>query len=278
MPTALVTGSSTGIGRATTLRLARAGWTVLAGIRKDADGASLLAEPAGDIRPVLLDVTKPDHLDALAATLDEHCADAGLDGLVNNAGFALARPIEVVDLDAFRWQFEVNVFGQIAVSQRAIPHLRRATGRVVNIGSTGSRVTPRYMGPYTASKHALVGVNDAMRQELRDWGIRVVLLEPGAIATPIWDKGKAEIKEVEAEGDAAMTALYPEAMPEMTRVVHQQAADGIDPDEVAKVVWTALTARRPRARYPVGRDAYLATFLGRHMPPKVMDWLISIGR
>lgn len=278
MPTTLVTGASTGIGRATTLRLAREGWTVLAGIRKPADGDALMAEGAGDVRPVQLDVTVDADLVSLPAAIDAVCGAAGLDALVNNAGLALARPIEVVDLDALRHQFEVNVFGVVAVTQRALPALRRARGRVVNIGSTGSRATPRFMGPYTASKHALVGINDALRQELRVFGMEVVLLEPGAIATPIWDKGKAEIAEVETDLDAAMHALYPEALPEMTRVVHQQARKGIPPERVADVVWTALTARRPRARYPVGSDAVVATFLGRHLPPRWMDAVIRLGR
>jgi len=281
MPTALVTGSSTGIGRATTLHLARQGWTVLAGVRRSSDGDALVDEQAGDVRPIMLDVTEAAHLEALPGVLDEVCGGAGLHALVNNAGFALARPIEVVDLDALRRQFEVNVIGVVAVTQQALPALRRAgapKARIVNIGSTGSRATPRYMGPYTSSKHALVGINDALRQEVRDWGIEVVLLEPGAIATPIWDKGKAEIAEVQQDPDDPMTTLYPQALPEMTRVVHQQARKGIPPEAVADVVWTALTARRPRARYPVGRDAVLATFLGRHMPPRWMDRLITLGR
>lgn len=278
MPTALVTGSSTGIGRATTLKLAREGWTVLAGVRKPADGEALVAEGAGDVRPVILDVTDREHLEALPAVIAEHAGEQGLHGLINNAGFALARPIEVVDLDALRWQLEVNVVGVVAVTQKALPALRQASGRVVNIGSTGSRATPRFMGPYTASKHALVGINDALRQEVRDFGIEVILLEPGAIATPIWDKGKSEIQEVEQGEDDPMTALYPHALPEMRRVVHQQAAKGIPPEAVAEVVWTALTSARPRARVPVGWDAVVATFLGRHLPPRWMDAVIRFGR
>lgn len=278
MPVALVTGSSTGIGRATTLRLARQGWRVLAGVRKASDGEALVAEGAGDVHPVMLDVTEPAHLEALGDTLAEHCGEAGLDGLVNNAGFALARPIEVVDLEALRHQLEVNVVGVVAVTQRALPALRQATGRIVNIGSTGSRATTRYMGPYTASKHALVGINDALRQEVRDWGIEVVLLEPGAIATPIWDKGKSEIADVAQDAEDPMGRLYPEALPEMTRVVHEKAAKGIPPEAVADVVWTALTTSRPRARYPVGWDAVVATFLGRHLPPRWMDEVIRYGR
>ncbi|MCB9664933.1 MAG: SDR family oxidoreductase [Alphaproteobacteria bacterium] len=271
----LVTGASTGIGRATAELLAEDGWEVLAGVRRDTDADAVRADR---IHPVQLDVTSPDDLAALPGRVRELLGTERLDGLVNNAGVAVAGPLEALDLEELRWQLEVNVVGLVGVTQAVLPALRAATGRVVNIGSTGSRVTPPFMGPYTASKHAVVAINDALRQELARFGMQVVLLEPGAIATPIWDKGEAEIARRREAPSDPREALYPEVVDEMARIIAQQARVGIPARAVAEVVRHALTARRPRARYPVGRDAQVVTFLGRHLPPRWMDRLIATFR
>ena len=180
----VVTGASSGIGRATALRLVGAGDHVFAGVREPADGEALRrAAVRGRLTPLLLDVTDAGQIAAAAATVDGHAGNAGLDGLVDNAGIGTAWPLELVPLDLFRRQLEVNLVGQLAVTQAFLPLLRRARGRLIVIGSIGDRITMPFAGPLTASKHAVASVADALRQELAPWGIRVVLIEPASIRT-----------------------------------------------------------------------------------------------
>jgi len=183
-PHVLVTGASSGIGRATALRLATSGYHVFAGIRKPADGSALVsaAETAADrMTPVILDVTDVQQLATAVASVAGHVGDGGLAGLVNNAGIGVFGPLELIPIDQFRRQFEVNVTGQLTVTQAVLPLLRRAGGRIVMIGSIGARFTPPFVGPLAASKSALATMTDALRQELAPWGIGVTLIEPGSI-------------------------------------------------------------------------------------------------
>lgn len=269
-PVVLVTGASTGIGRATAQVLAARGMRVLAGVRKTADGEAIAS---ATITPLLLDVTQPDQIRQAVHTVAD-VAPQGLAGLVNNAGVAVSGPMEVVSLDEIRWQFEVNVFGLIAVTQALMPALRQARGRIVNIGSTGSRVSAPFQGPYCASKHALVAITNSTRQEVRPWGMFASLVEPGAIATPIWSKGRDTVASHRADPDPRMAALYPDVVDQMAEMVERQAAAGIPPERVAEAVHHALTARRPRTRYPVGNDAKAATLAGMYLPDTWMDAII----
>ena len=204
MPIALITGASTGIGRATALHLAKAGWTVLAGVRDPAAGERLVAEApaAGRVVPLTLDVTDAEQIARAAQTVEEETAQAGrpgtgrLDALVNNAGVGVGGPLELVALDDLRWQFEVNVFGQVAVTQAMLPALRRARGRIVFVSSIGGRVAMAFTAPYAASKHAIEAIGDALRVELRSSNVQVALVEMASVATPIWDKGQAEADRV----------------------------------------------------------------------------------
>ncbi|MCB9679880.1 MAG: SDR family oxidoreductase [Alphaproteobacteria bacterium] len=273
MPHVVVTGASTGIGRATAVLLAARGFDVFAGVRSEADAAAVDALH-DRITPVRVDVTDGPQIAALAEQVDATTGDAGLAGLVNNAGIAVGGPMETIDLAQLRWQLEVNVVGQVAVAQALMPALRRATGRIVNVGSTGSRITAPWLGPYTASKHALAAVTNAQRQELAPWGMHAILVEPGAIATPIWDKGREEAKAQRADPDPRVTALYPHVVDTMARIVDQQQARGIPPERVAEVIHTALTVRRPKTRYPVGFDATVTTWIGSHLPDRWLDGII----
>ncbi len=188
-PHVVVTGASSGIGRATVLRLADAGWHVYAGVRRSGDGEALIrASKSGNITPLVMDVTEPDEISAGAETVDRHVGAAGLNALVDNAGIGVAVPMELVETEALRRQFEVNVFGQVAVTQEFLPLLRRARGHLVVIGSIGDRFTPPFGGPLAASKAAIATITDAFRQELALWGIRVVLMEPASIHTDAVDK------------------------------------------------------------------------------------------
>ncbi len=192
----VVTGASSGIGRSTALRLASAGWHVYAGVRRAADGEALqAASSGGQLSPLLMDVTVAEQIDAAVGIVGEHIGAAGLDGLVDNAGIGVASPVEMVPLDALRQQLQVNVVGQIAVTQAFLPLLRRAAGRIVVIASIGDRFTPPFGGPLAASKAAIATLADALRQEEAPWGIKVVMIEPASINSGAADKLERDAKK-----------------------------------------------------------------------------------
>jgi NAD(P)-dependent dehydrogenase (short-subunit alcohol dehydrogenase family) len=272
----LVTGSSSGIGRATALRLAAAGQHVYAGVRKPDDGDRLVRSAAGErgeITPLILDVTEPGHIAAAAAAIDEHTASgglAGLDGLVNNAGYGLACPAELVPLDAFRRQLDVNVTGQLAVTQAMLPALRRARGRIVMVSTIGVRFSPPFAGPLDAAKAALTALGEALRQELAPWGIRVVLVEPATINSGAADKVTRDAAAAMAAADPGARALYEGAFGGMLQVLERREANGSPPDVAAVTITRALTARRPRAVYLSGKDSRRLAILSG-LPAPVLD-------
>jgi NAD(P)-dependent dehydrogenase (short-subunit alcohol dehydrogenase family) len=272
----LVTGSSSGIGRATALRLAAAGQHVYAGVRKPADGDRLVRSAAGEggeITPLILDVTEPGHIAAAASAIDEHTASAGLaglDGLVSNAGYGLACPSELVPLDAFRRQLDVNVTGQLAVTQAMLPALRRARGRIVMVSTIGVRFSPPFAGPLDAAKAALTALGEALRQELAPWGIRVVLVEPATINSGAADKVTRDAAAAMAAADPGARALYEGAFGGMLQVMERREANGSPPDVAAVTITKALTARRPRAVYLSGKDSRRLAILSR-LPVPVLD-------
>jgi len=262
----LVTGASSGIGEACALRLSRAGWRVLAGVRTGADGERLREQGGELVEPVTLDVTDAGQVAAAAAAF----GDGVLNGLVNNAGIAVSMPLEFLPLEELRRQFEVNVVGQVAVTQAFLPHLRRGRGRIVNVGSIAGRSALPFLGAYAASKHALEAVTDALRIELHPFGIEVAIVEPGTIATPIWRKGGETFQRLLAGLPADVTTLYGERMAAFRDAAAAAGRRGEPADEVAKVVEHALTARRPRTRYLVGRDARRRSRLER-LPDRLRD-------
>jgi NAD(P)-dependent dehydrogenase (short-subunit alcohol dehydrogenase family) len=255
--TALVTGASSGIGAACATRLAGAGWRVFAGVRRAGDA------PTGT-EEILLDVTDEDQVRAAAKQVGQ------LDGLVNNAGIALAIPLEFIPLDELRRQFEVNVFGQVAVTQAFLPHLRRSRGRIVFIGSIAGQSALPFLGPYAASKHALEAITDTLRLELRPFGVDVSLVQPGTIKTPIWTKSAEVADELANGAGAALAGLYGDRMAAFRRVAQKRGAKGASPDEVARVVEQALTMERPRTRKLVGLDAKLRSGVER-LPDRLRD-------
>jgi NAD(P)-dependent dehydrogenase (short-subunit alcohol dehydrogenase family) len=247
----LVTGASSGIGEASALRLVRAGWRVLAGVRTDADADRLRAAAGERLEPVTLDVTDRASIAAAGAQL----GGAPLHGLVNNAGTALALPLECVPPDELRQQLEVNLVGQVAVTQELLPNLRAAEGRIVNVGSIAGRSALPFLGAYAASKHALEAVTDALRIELRPFGIAVVIVEPGTIASSIWRKSGERFQELAAGIPDELLALYGERLAAFRDAATAAGRRAEPAEKVATVVEHALTASRPRARYVVGRDA-----------------------
>ncbi len=243
----LITGASRGIGRATAARLAGSGWDVIAGVRNDADGVRLVAELGERVTPVTLDVTDADDLEALPGRLPER-----LDAVVNNAGLVVDGPIETTTPEALRRQFDVNVVGQVAVTQAVLPRLRASEGRVVFISSLSGRFSTPMTGAYNASKFAIEAIADALRVELRPWKVAVILVEPGATDTDIWRGALDRHEETQAALSPAQRELYSSHLVGMRRVLAQMQKRAVPVEDVAATVERALTDSRPRARYPVG--------------------------
>ncbi len=269
----LVTGASSGIGAAVVERLDRLGFPVLAGVRSDVDADALCASRSSRVTPVRLDVTDPVQIAAAAELVGEQ-AGGRLAGLVNNAGVARGGPLEYLDLEELRDQLEINLIGQLAVTQAMLEHLRRATGRIVMIGSISGRVSAPNLGPYAASKHALAALTESLRAELAAWKIRVALVEPGSIQTAIWDKADDTAARVRAELPTEAIARYGGLLDHTEAVIAQSKKHAAPASKVADAVEHALTARRPKPTYVVGRDARVAAALLRVLPHRLRAALV----
>jgi NAD(P)-dependent dehydrogenase (short-subunit alcohol dehydrogenase family) len=267
----LITGASTGIGEATALRLDKAGFQVFAGVRKPEDGERLRAAGVTVVQP--LDVTKAEDVAAAVQTVESALGGRPLRGIVNNAGIGIGGPLEALDLDDFRRTVEVNTTSQLAVTKAFLPLLRKSHGRIVNMSSIGGRVAQPFAGPYIASKFALEGVTDVLRGELLEWGIDVIAIEPGTIATPIWEKSSREADDVLAKLTPEQRDLYGKRLAKMTKVLARQGKRGASPEKVAEAVEKALTAKRPKPRYLVG-DAHVLINLKRILPTRWFDRLL----
>jgi NAD(P)-dependent dehydrogenase (short-subunit alcohol dehydrogenase family) len=271
----VVTGASTGIGRSTALHLDSLGFRVFAGVRRPEDGESLRAEGSDRLTPLQLEVTDDASIATARATVDAAVGEQGLAGLVNNAGIAVSAPLEFIPLAELRRQLEVNVVGQVAVTQAFLPQLRRARGRIVNIGSIGGRIALPFAGPYAASKFAMEAVTDSLRRELRASQVEVSIIEPGGIKTPIWERGVGTAEEIRKNMSPEGERVYGKAMDTMGALAAEIGRNGLPPQQVAKVVEHALTADRPRTRYLVGRDAKIRAKLAAVLPDRAFDWLVA---
>jgi NAD(P)-dependent dehydrogenase (short-subunit alcohol dehydrogenase family) len=275
MPIALITGASTGIGQATALRLARAGWTVLAGVRRREDAERLAGEDrSGRIEPLLLDVTDLEQIRLAAVRVSElggggDSSPGRLDALVNNAGIGFGGPLELISPEDLRTQFDVNVLGQVAVTQALLPALRAARGRLLFVSSVGGRVAMAFTAPYAASKYALEAIGDALRVELSTSNVQVALIEPGSVATPIWEKTR-EVEE-KLTIPESMRAEYGHVPAAMKKTIESTASRGVPPEQVAETIEAALTAKRMKARYVIGRDARAMIAMRRLLPDHVFD-------
>jgi NAD(P)-dependent dehydrogenase (short-subunit alcohol dehydrogenase family) len=265
----VVTGASSGIGEACARRLAGLGFQVFAGVRKQADGERLQRDVPG-VTPLVIDVTDAGSIADAAASVEAQTGGR-LAGLVNNAGIAVPAPIEHQPIEDFRRQIEINLIGQVAVTQAFLPQLRAARGRIVNMSSIGGKVAVPLLGAYAASKFGLEGFSDTLRRELRPWGIRVAVIEPGTIATPIWDKGIASGDELEANLPEQAKRDYGPLIATVRTASEQGAKTGLPPDAVAEDVAHALTARKPKTRYLVGREAKSRALLARIVGDRVID-------
>jgi NAD(P)-dependent dehydrogenase (short-subunit alcohol dehydrogenase family) len=269
--TVLITGASRGIGRATALRLAAGGWEVVAGVRRAEDGEALAAA-SGGVTPVLLDVTDAEQVAALPDALPVR-----LDAVVNNAGVVMPGPVEAVSAEDLRRQLDVNVVGQVAVTQAVLPRLRASRGRVVFLSSLNGRVSTPMTGAYNASKFALEALADALRMELRPWGIRVVLIEPAAIDTDIWRGAQDTLETAAAALEPHHRNLYAKHIDGYRKAIprFQRAASPVE--AVVATVERALTASRPRARYVPGAGPRAQAALARITPDPVLDAALGLG-
>lgn len=265
----LVTGASTGIGRACAFRFAEMGYRTLGGVRRVADAESLKAESSRKIEPVLLDVTNPESI----AGAVEAVGEQPLAGLINNAGFAALGPLELLSIDAWRRQFEVNVIGLVAVTQSFLPLLRRGPGRIVNVGSIADRCAVPGSGAYDSSKFAVKAITDVLRMELHPWGIKVSLIEAGSVATAIWEKSLRDADELCRQVAPERYGLYRGLMATLREEAAGAARTGASVQVIVKAVKHALTARKPKTRYQVGKDAWLWLMLGL-LPDTWRDRLI----
>jgi NAD(P)-dependent dehydrogenase (short-subunit alcohol dehydrogenase family) len=264
-----ITGASTGIGHATALRLAKAGYDVIPGLRRDEP----LPDPVKP--PVLLDLADPDSIAPACAKVLER-ADGRLVGLINNAGMTVGGPFETLSLQQWRHQFEVNFFGHIAVTSALLPALLATRGRVITVGSVGGRMALPFLGPYTSSKFAVRGWMDSLRIEIAPQGIKAILIEPGSIATPLWGKGTADV-DAHLEGITAdQTQRYATQMDGARKAAAMAERHGIPPERCAKVIEHALTSARPKGRYLIGPDAHLQAGIAA-MPTRVLDGVTRLA-
>lgn len=270
----VITGASKGIGRATALHLDKLGYRVFAGVRKEEDGAALKAESSDKLTPIIIDVTKQETIDAAAEQVRVAVGDAGVYGLVNNAGIAVPAPMEFIPIDEMRWQLEVNVIGQLAVTQAFMPMIRPAKGRIVNMSSIAGRIVAPMNGAYHISKYALEAMTDAMRMELTEWDIEVVAIEPGVIITPIWETTFNTVERLIKMMPPQFEELYGERVEKLRKAAEEGVSKGIPPEKVAELVETILTVTRPRPRYLIGSDAKFAGRFIVPLPARIKDRLI----
>jgi len=265
-----ITGASRGIGEATAIYLVNKGFTVFAGVRKHSDGDSLRKKPSERLIPIVIDVTDKKAISSASEEIASVVGDSGLHGLVNNAGIPLAGPFEFLPLDEFRQELEVNVLGAVATTQAFLPLLRKGRGRIVNMSSISGLIALPFVGPYAATKFALEAFSDSLRVELRPWGIAVIVVEPGDVATTIWEKAADTMERVISHFPPQFYDLYGPVLGKLDDLkIH-----GFPPDQVARIVETALVVSRPKARYIVGQDAKVLALV-RKLPVRIRDWIIA---
>jgi NAD(P)-dependent dehydrogenase (short-subunit alcohol dehydrogenase family) len=266
----VITGASTGIGEACALALDRAGFQVFAGVRTMQAGEALKAKGSERLSHVLLDVTRPDQITRAAKHVARRLGERPLAGLMNNAGVTINGPLEMLPLDDLRRQLEINLIGQLAVTQAFLPMLRASKGRIVNTGSVSGLLAMPVLGPYCMSKFAMEAFSDSLRLELRQWGIEVVLLEPGMIATPIWEKGIRDGEETEEETTPEMLDLYGPLLDNTRKLAARAQREAKPVDLVARATVHAFTAKRPKPRYVMGGNAWSQKIISR-LPTRWRD-------
>jgi NAD(P)-dependent dehydrogenase (short-subunit alcohol dehydrogenase family) len=272
----VVTGASTGIGAATVKELAHKGFHVLAGVRREIDAEALRRLGLQGIEPLILDITVESDIAAIADRVAHDPRNRPLRALVNNAGIAINAPVETLPIAQWRQQFEVNLFGHIAMTQALLPALRNSSGTVVNISSVGGKVVLPTYGAYAGSKFALEAVSDALRREVSTAGIKVVVVEPGAVKTEIAERGIATSQQLSASMSAAQRARYSDVMDAVTVQARSFNETGVSAEAAAAVIAKAATASRPRTRYTIGRDAAILLRISRFVSDRALDHIVRL--
>jgi NAD(P)-dependent dehydrogenase (short-subunit alcohol dehydrogenase family) len=275
----LITGASSGIGKATALYLNHRGYHVFAGVRKEHQAEDLAKETSSEIQPVILDVTQKDQILAVIDRISDyaHSNLTGLVGVINNAGIAVSGPLEFIPQEKLREQFQVSVFGQLAVIQAALPLLRQEGGRIINIGTGGCHLAPPFLGPYVAAKIAMEALNDVLRRELQAWGIRVINVAPGAIETPIWEKGMSTAIQSFRDLPEKARYLYQASFEKGLALMARFQRRAIPPHAVARTIGRALESKHPRLHYYVGTGALVAFLIPRIVPQRIADMFVAIA-
>jgi NAD(P)-dependent dehydrogenase (short-subunit alcohol dehydrogenase family) len=267
----VVTGASTGIGAATARELARRGFHVLAGVRRERDADAIRGT---GVEPMIVDITNPDHIRALTTRVREDPKGRPIRALVNNAGIGVNVPVEVFAIEEWRRLFEVNLFGHVAVTQALLPALMRSKGRVVNISSVGGRIAMATYGPYAGTKFALEAVSDSLRREVAPSGVGVVVVEPGAIRTEMPGRAIRTAHELASNMTPEQRERYGALVQAIIAQTASHTDSGLPADAAAKVIAKAITARKPRTRYTVGREAALLNLV-RMLPDRTLDRVLA---
>jgi NAD(P)-dependent dehydrogenase (short-subunit alcohol dehydrogenase family) len=273
----VVTGASTGMGAATARELARKGFHVLAGVRREADAHALRAEGIEGLEPLILDITVESHVAAVADRVANDPLRRPLRALINNAGIAINAPVEALPIAEWRKQFEVNLFGHVAMTQVLLPALLYTSGTIVNISSVGGKVVLPTYGAYAGSKFALEAVSDALRREVAKLGIKVVVVEPGAVKTEMVARGLATADALKANMTAAQLARYGDLTAAVTAQAQSFSKIGVSSEQAAKVIAKAATTSRPRTRYTIGRDAAILVRVSRVVSDRVLDRIVHLN-
>jgi len=267
--TVVITGASSGIGRACVARLSGAGWLVFATVRKAGDRDRLRSEK--NVYPVMMDVQDTSTISAAAAEVASQLSGGGLDGLVNVAGIGMVRPLEYARMADVREIYEINLFGQLETVQAFCRILRKNQGRIVNITSVGVNLAIPFGGLLNSSKCAFGMLSDTLRLELRNFGVRVIAVEPGSISTPAVDKTLGNLEEVISSLPPEGQNSYGSMIRSVGRRGYEMEKGGSSPDVVAEAVQRALTSGHPRLRYRVGKHAKLLAMLAKILPERVFD-------
>lgn len=271
--TVLITGTSTGIGRAAALHLDALGFRVFGTVRSEEDKEALRAAASSSLRTLLLDVSNAASLARAQEKLEQELGDQGLWGLVNNAGIGFTGPLEFVPLDWLRDLFEVNLFGVLAITQICLPFLRQARGRILNVSSSASVIAAPFHGPYTASKLGLNGLSDSLRLELQPFNIQVSVLICGSIKTPIWDTAGSLSDRLWESLPEAAEDLYGTRYQQLRSYFQEMGQHGIPPEDVAYIIADALTADRAKHTYYIGNDAFQFRLLRNLFSERQRDWI-----
>jgi NAD(P)-dependent dehydrogenase (short-subunit alcohol dehydrogenase family) len=271
MKSVVVTGASTGIGWGCVKVLTARGFHVFGSVRKQADADRLAKEFSSAFTPLIFDVTDEEAVAAGARIVAAQLGSETLAGLVNNAGIANPGPLLHLDIAAFRQQMDVNVTGQLIVTRAFAPllgaspdHKTKTPGRICMMSSVGGKQAAPFLGPYSASKFALEGLSEALRRELMIYGVDVIVIAPGAIATPIWTKADA------VDVSRYANTLYAKSLEAVKRFMLAQGAKGFPPERIGETVYTALTKARPKTRYVVTPDP-VTNWMGLHLPKRLVD-------